>query len=83
MCVCARARPCVQDHPDDRAWLKLVFDMTAVNGELPFDQVGVFLDRFYRRRYEGATLSGSNAVCPMAIIWRLSMRGRYMLSAIL
>jgi len=48
------------DHPDDRAWLKLVFDMSAVNGELSFDQLGVFLDRFYRRRYEGATLSGSN-----------------------
>jgi hypothetical protein len=51
--------PAGQDHPDDRAWLKLTFDFVAPSGELGYGQVVELLQYFYRQRSEGATLSGT------------------------
>ena len=48
-----------QDHPDDRAWLKHVYDFVCPDGSLPKDKVGDLLGFFYRRRPEGPTQSGS------------------------
>jgi len=49
-----------QDHPDDRAWLKHVFDFVTNNtGELRFDKTKDLLECFYRFRSEGPTQSGS------------------------
>jgi len=47
------------DHPDDRAWLKYVYDYTVPDGLLPRAKVPELLDNFYRRRPEGPTQSGS------------------------
>lgn len=52
--VCA-----LQDHPDDRAWLKHVFDFVAPNGELTREKVPDLLTFFYRNRPAGPTLSGT------------------------
>jgi len=47
------------DHPDDRAWLKHVFDFVAPNGELTREKVPDLLTFFYRNRPAGPTLSGT------------------------
>jgi len=49
------------DHPDDRAWLKHVFDFVvgSPTGELPKGKVSDLLQGFYRMRPEGPTQSGS------------------------
>jgi len=48
------------DHPDDRAWLKHVFDFVTGGADaLPKDKVGDLLLMFYRSRPEGPTQSGS------------------------
>jgi hypothetical protein len=48
-----------QDHPDDRAWLKHVFDFVAPSGTLAKSQVDDLLRCFYRMRAEGPTASGA------------------------
>jgi len=48
-----------QDHPDDRAWTKHVFDFVAPNGQLTREKVPEFLTFFYRNRPAGPTLSGA------------------------
>lgn len=54
------ARRVPQDHPDDRAWLKHVFDfVTEGVDSLPQEKVGDLLQCFYRNRSEGPTQSGS------------------------
>lgn len=50
---------CMQDHPDDRAWCKFVFDKVAPSGELTREGVPDFLRLFYRNRPQGNTLSGT------------------------
>ena len=47
------------DHPDDRAWLKHVYDFVVPDGQLPSSKVGELLSCFYRMRPEGPTQSGS------------------------
>ena len=47
------------DHPDDRAWLKHVYDFVVPDGLLPSSKVGELLSCFYRMRPEGPTQSGS------------------------
>jgi hypothetical protein len=49
-----------QDHPDDRAWLKFVFDHTSTSGELTRENVPVLLINYYRNRFEGNTMSGTS-----------------------
>ena len=47
------------DHPNDRAWLKKVFDVTVgPDGEMYEANISDFLNCFYRARSEGPTLSG-------------------------
>ena len=47
------------DHPNDRCWLKKVFDVTVgPDGEMLEAHIPDFLTCFYRAREEGATLSG-------------------------
>ncbi len=48
-----------QDHPDDRAWFKTVFDFVAPSGVLKVVQVPDLLTYFYRSRVSGPTQSGS------------------------
>lgn len=48
-----------QDHPNDRAWLKKVFDtVVGPDGEMGSAHISDFLNCFYRARSEGPTLSG-------------------------
>ena len=47
------------EHPNDRCWLKKVFDVTVgPDGEMLEAHIPDFLTCFYRAREEGATLSG-------------------------
>tara|TARA_B100000795_G_scaffold104581_1_gene77168 strand:- start:4990 stop:5622 length:633 start_codon:yes stop_codon:yes gene_type:complete len=47
------------DHPNDRAWLKKVFDVTVgQGGDMRDENITDFLNCFYRARSEGPTLSG-------------------------
>ena len=48
----------LQDHPDDRAWLKHVFDFVAPSGALPLKKAPDLLCYFYRMRADGPTTSG-------------------------
>ena len=48
----------LQDHPDDRAWFKYVYDFVAPSGALKYKQVPTLLSYFYRNRVEGPTTSG-------------------------
>jgi hypothetical protein len=50
--------PLPQDHPDDRAWAKFVFDHVAPDGTLPRGKAEGYLRAFYRHRPSGPTLSG-------------------------
>lgn len=55
-----RSLPIAQDHPDDVAWTKHVFDFVAgKDGALTMAQIPEFLTNFYRARKEGATISGA------------------------
>lgn len=56
-CVCVPSS--LQDHPDDRAWLKHVYDFVAPSGSLPKSKVEDLLRCFYRMRPEGPTASGA------------------------
>ena len=57
---------CVQDHPNDRAWLKKVFDtVVGPDGKLGDEQAQDFLVCFYRARIDGPTQSGGYVpLCP-------------------
>ena len=48
-----------QDHPDDRAWLKYVWDFTVPGDAMDKATVPELLKNFYRERSEGPTQSGS------------------------
>jgi hypothetical protein len=51
------------DHPNDRCWLKKVFDIVCPDGQMVKEQVPKFLSAFYRYRPEGPTQSGSYLYC--------------------